>query len=99
MLSAVAICMTKSVCLRKGSLKDGRSGINTYREFLIQLVGEKWVGKLSKVKLAQGAHTVYVLNVNIFCQIWDLFRVKFMPKKKRTHFYKTIKHFVLMRAN
>lgn len=68
------------VSLRKGSLKACRSGINAYREFFIQLVGEKWVGKLSKVKLAQGAHAVYVLNVNIFCQIWDLFRVKFMPE-------------------
>lgn len=56
--------------------------IKTNREFLIQLVGEKWVGKLSKVKLAQGAHAVYVLNVNIFCQIRDLFRVKFMPKER-----------------
>lgn len=27
---------------------------------------------------------MYVLNVNIFCQIRDLFRVKFMPKEKET---------------
>lgn len=45
---------------------------NTHREFLIELVGQEGVGQLPEVELAQGAHTVDVLEVHFPCQIWTL---------------------------
>lgn len=45
---------------------------NTYREFLIELISQEGVGQLPKVELAEGAHTVDVLEVHFPCQIWTL---------------------------
>lgn len=56
-----------------------RSKSFTYREFLIQLVGEEGVGQLSEVQLTQGAHTVDVLDVHVFGQVRDLLRVELVP--------------------
>lgn len=50
-----------------------------YREFLIELVGQQGVGQLPEVELTQWAHTVDVLDVDIFGQVRDLFRVKLVP--------------------
>lgn len=52
-----------------------------YRELLIELVGEEGVGQLSEVQLAQRAHTVDVLDVNIFGQVGDLLRVKLVAEE------------------
>lgn len=53
----------------------------THRKFLIQLVGEQRVWELSEVQLTQGAHGVDVLDVGLFCQVGNMFRVKFMAEK------------------
>ena len=45
---------------------------NTHREFLIELISQEGVGQLPKVELAEGAHTVDVLEVHFPCQIWTL---------------------------
>lgn len=56
-----------------------RSKSFTYREFLIELVGEEGVWQLSEVQLTQGAHTVDVLDVHVFGQVGDLLRVELVP--------------------
>lgn len=43
-----------------------------YRELVIKLVGEKRVGQFAEVELAQGAHTVDVLEVHILGQVRNL---------------------------
>lgn len=53
----------------------------THRKFLIQLVGEQRVWELSEVQLTQGAHGVDVLDIGLFCQVGNMFRVKFMAEK------------------
>lgn len=54
----------------------------SYGEFLVELVGEQWVGELSEVELAQRANTVDILDVNIFGQVRNLLRVKLVPSKR-----------------
>lgn len=49
---------------------------HTHRELLVELVGEQGVGELSEVQLAQGAHTVDVLDVNVLGQVRNLLGVK-----------------------
>ena len=53
----------------------------THRKLLIQLVGEQRVWELSEIQLTQGAHGMDVLNIGFFCQVGNMFRVKFMAKK------------------
>lgn len=50
-----------------------------YREFLIELVGQQGVWQLPEIELTQWAHTVDVLDVNVFGQVRDLFRVELVP--------------------
>lgn len=64
---------------------DSGSGGNTYREFLVQLVGKERIGQLSEVELTEGAHTVNVLDVDIFSQVWDLLGVKLMSRREKQH--------------
>lgn len=50
-----------------------------YREFLVELVGQQGVWQLPEVELTQRAHTVDILDVDIFGQVGDLFRVELVP--------------------
>lgn len=52
-----------------------------YRELLIELVGQQGVWQLSEVELTQRAHTVDVLDVNVFGQVRDLLRVELVPEE------------------
>lgn len=54
-----------------------------YWESVIELVGEQRVGQLSEVQLAEGAHWVYVLSEDVSAQVWDLFWVKLVPKRRQ----------------
>lgn len=57
---------------------------NTYREFLIKLVGQEGVGQLPKVELAERAHTVDVLEVHFPRQIGTLVWAKLLPETTQT---------------
>lgn len=54
----------------------------THWKFLVELVGEQRVRELSKIELTEGAHRVDVLDIRFFCQVGDMFRVKFMASKE-----------------
>lgn len=54
-----------------------------YWESVVELVGEQRVGQLPEVQLAEGAHWVYILSEDVSAQIWDLFRVKLVPKQRQ----------------
>lgn len=54
-------------------------GSSSYRESVVELVGEQRVGQLSEVQLAEGAHGVDVLPEDVSGQVWDLLRVKLVP--------------------
>lgn len=53
-----------------------------YREFLIELVCQQGIWQLPEVELTQRADTVDVLDVNIFGQVRDLFRIELVPDER-----------------
>lgn len=54
-------------------------GCGSYRESVVELIGEQRVGQLSEVQLAEGAHRVDVLSKDVSGQVWDLLGVKLVP--------------------
>lgn len=58
-----------------------RGGSGSYRESVVELVGEQRVGQLSEVQLAEGAHGVDVLPEDVSGQVWDLLRVELVPAR------------------
>lgn len=63
---------------RHNSVAHFRSS-GSYRESVVELVGEQRVGQLPEVELAEGAHRVDVLPEDVSGQVWDLLRVKLVP--------------------
>lgn len=61
-----------------------------YREFLVELVGQQRVWQLPEVELTQRAHAVDVLDVDIFGQVRDLFRVELVPDEARVQRLKSL---------
>ena len=53
----------------------------THWKLLVQLVGEQRVWELPKIELTEGTHRMDVLDIRFFCQVGDVFRVKFMASK------------------
>lgn len=54
-----------------------------YWEFVIELVGEQGVRKLTEIQLAQRPYRMDVLDIGVLGEVWNVFRVKLMPKEKQ----------------
>lgn len=52
---------------------------SAYSELVVELVGEEWVWQLPEVELAERAHTVDILHVQVLGQVWHILTVKLMP--------------------
>lgn len=57
--------------------------MHTHGKLFIELVGEERIGQLAEVKFAQRAHTVDVLHVNVFSQVWNVLAVKLVPIEQK----------------
>lgn len=58
-----------------------RAFLYTYWEFVIELVGEQGVRKLTEIELAKGPYWMDVLDICVLSEVWNVFRVKLMPKE------------------
>lgn len=56
----------------------------THSEFVVEPVGEQGIGQLPEVGLAQGGHTVDVLQVHVPPQVWLPLSLELLPGEGHT---------------
>lgn len=57
--------------------------VYAYWEFVIELIGEQGVRKLAEIELAQGPYRMDVLDIHVLSEVWNVFRVKLVPKEMK----------------
>lgn len=67
-----------------------------YGKLVIQLIGEKWVGKLAEVHFEKGTDAVNVLDKQIFRHFWNSIFIKRIPPQGNTNFFMNLSQSILM---
>lgn len=73
------------ICCGGTSFTPPHPHVDTHSELAVQLECEQRIGKLPEVQLAQGTHTVDVLEVHFLCKVRARLRAEFLPAHTQTH--------------
>lgn len=71
-------------CTHLGCQPQGSPQPLTHSELVVEPVGEQGVGQLPEVGLAQGGHTVDVLQVHVPPQVWLPLSLELLPGEVHT---------------